>query len=302
MNLLIPYVLLKDHEDPLFQEFTYGDVNSRGRKLRDDVSKGDYLFFHTSKNGKKYITAYYEVARIMNTKDACKNKSIFSKYKNPHLNDYLEYGKPNSDDVIVFGDPITSRFLTNPLPVDRTLLESLSLNIDFSSKRSESQTIVSSTRAWRELSGTDVKKILKAIEQYDNNYKSKLDGMLSTHEVSEVIEQDIESYIEQNPSVIGKELNKSVRQYQIGSGRADLIFLDKQGNFIVVEIKVTPIGRNAITQVNNYVSELKKYNKCDIKGVIICPGVMPAYEEVIRKQKKVKVLIYGWALTVRKWE
>jgi len=35
MNLLIPYVHLYDHPDPLFEEFTYGDVGARARKLKN---------------------------------------------------------------------------------------------------------------------------------------------------------------------------------------------------------------------------------------------------------------------------
>jgi hypothetical protein len=61
MNLLIPYVYLYGHNDPLFEEFTYGDVKTRARKLRNKLKKGDYVFFHTSMGGKKYITAYYVV-------------------------------------------------------------------------------------------------------------------------------------------------------------------------------------------------------------------------------------------------
>jgi hypothetical protein len=42
MNLLIPYVYLYGHNDPLFEEFTYGDVKTRARKLRNSLKKGDY--------------------------------------------------------------------------------------------------------------------------------------------------------------------------------------------------------------------------------------------------------------------
>ncbi|RLG34278.1 hypothetical protein DRN97_02925 [Methanosarcinales archaeon] len=34
MSLLIPYVHLYNHHDPLFEEFTYGDAGKRGRKLK----------------------------------------------------------------------------------------------------------------------------------------------------------------------------------------------------------------------------------------------------------------------------
>ena len=74
MNLLIPYVHLYDHPDPLFKEFTYGDVGTRARKLKKDLKNGDYVFFHTSIGGRKYITAYYVVDRVLNTAEAVKDK------------------------------------------------------------------------------------------------------------------------------------------------------------------------------------------------------------------------------------
>jgi len=49
-NYLISYTDPKrngGHEDPLFNEYTYGDVGINGEKLQSNVKKGDYLFFHT---------------------------------------------------------------------------------------------------------------------------------------------------------------------------------------------------------------------------------------------------------------
>ena len=84
MHLLIPYVHLRP-PDPLFDEFTYGDRGDRGRKLKSDVNKGDYIFFHASRDGKKYITAYYVVDRVLDVIDACQDDTICLKYKNHHL-------------------------------------------------------------------------------------------------------------------------------------------------------------------------------------------------------------------------
>ncbi len=55
MHLLVPYVHLC-LPDPFFTEFTYGDRGDRGYKLKSDVNRGDYIFFHTSRGGKKLIT------------------------------------------------------------------------------------------------------------------------------------------------------------------------------------------------------------------------------------------------------
>ncbi len=39
----------------------------------------------------------------------------------------------------------------------------------------------------------------------------------------------------------------------------------------------------------------------DISGVIVCAGVMPAYEDELRKQKAIGILVYGWGLQVQQW-
>src|SRR5262249_1389015 len=151
MNLLIPYVKLPDHNDPLFKEFTYGDVGQRGRKLKM-LQPGDYIFFHTTIKGRKCITAYYTVARVSDTKDVVKNHDLTKKYHNPHIARWLgrlEHKRRSSDDdVVVFGDPITSRIAAKPLPFDKALAKRLSLNIPFPKGRLESQAIGSATRSW----------------------------------------------------------------------------------------------------------------------------------------------------------
>ena len=104
MNLLIPYVPLYDHNDPFLEEFTYGDVRAKGRKLKRELKKGDYVFFHTSIRGKKYITAYYVIDRVLNTAKAIKDKNITAKYKNPHIVEFLSGKRTSEDgDVIIFG-------------------------------------------------------------------------------------------------------------------------------------------------------------------------------------------------------
>jgi hypothetical protein len=53
--LLIPYVPLSWHHDPMLEEFTYGDSESRARKLKRDLKRGDYVFFHTTIRGQRHI-------------------------------------------------------------------------------------------------------------------------------------------------------------------------------------------------------------------------------------------------------
>jgi len=75
MHLLIPYVQLPDPADPLFGEFTYGDIGWRARQLRK-LKAGTYVFFHTSKHDKKFITAFYVVDHVVDTVAAARDKLI----------------------------------------------------------------------------------------------------------------------------------------------------------------------------------------------------------------------------------
>jgi hypothetical protein len=74
---------MRDEVDPLFQEFTYGDVRSRAHQIKNELLRGDYVFFHTSQRGKKYITAYYVFDRWIDTAAACTDPVIWGKYHNP---------------------------------------------------------------------------------------------------------------------------------------------------------------------------------------------------------------------------
>jgi hypothetical protein len=298
MHLLVPYVHLRP-PDPLFTEFTYGDHGNRGRKLKTDVNKGDYIFFHTSIGGKKFITAYYVIDRVLDVMEACQDKAIRLKYKNHHLIDYLEGRKLAKDDVIVFGDPITSYIFEKPLLFDRKLIDTLSLNIKFSANLTEARAVVSATRAWRQLTDEDVKILLNAIESAQSQPRQKL--LRSTEEVAETIEKDVEDYLADNPNLIGTDLKLSKRQVPIKTGRIDLLFEDEQGNLIVVEVKLHKVGRDALQQIQRYMHESRKESGKKVRGVLVCAGVMPAYEDDLRKQKDVQILIYGWDLKVQNW-
>ena len=74
MHRLIPYVRLRDHPDPDFNEFTYGDVGARGRSLKNGIRQGDYVFFHTGNGGRKFIVAYFVADRVLEASAACEMK------------------------------------------------------------------------------------------------------------------------------------------------------------------------------------------------------------------------------------
>lgn len=298
MNLLIPYVHLYDHPDPLFTEFTYGDASRRAKILNNKLNKGDYVFFHTTIRNKKYITAYYVVDRVLDTSEAVKDRNIVAKYKNPHIVDFLDPKREKyKEDVVLFGDPITSRVLDKPLLFDKSLAEKLSLDIKFPEGRTEDQSIGSATRAWRELTEKDVEILLDAIKSSESDIKY-LDIILSTDEVTEIIEKDLENFIEKHPRLIGGNLKLIARQLDTDKGRIDLLFEDPDGTPVIVELKIDKIGRKAINQLRGYMNWVDKETHRKSRGIIVCKGVMPAFEEDFKKLSGIKIYRYGWELKI----
>lgn len=303
VNLLIPYRPLINHRDPLFEEFTYGDCDARARKLKKDLNKGDYIFFHSTLRGIRYITAYYVVDRVLDTSIAASNNAIIAKYHNPHIKEYNAGDRRTGDDVIAFGDPILSRKLKRPLPFNKELAEKLSLEINFKENFTENQCIGSSTRSWRELSNDDVQILLQDIKKSEDDGFSK-STILSTDEVMEILESDLEGFIVNYPQIVGEGLFLEERQAIIPVGRVDLVYTDKSGGYVLVELKIGSIGTDALNQLRGYMNYYKAKTKQNVLGIIVCKDILPAFEEKYQKLKDIKVLCYGWRLEVypRKYE
>jgi hypothetical protein len=293
---------MRHHPDPLLNEFTYGDSGQSARKLKSALHKGDYVFFHIGGNGKKYITAYYVVDRVLDTVDACQDKAIRAKYKNLHIIECVAKKRPKNDedDALVFGDPITSQVFERPILFDTVLAKKLTLNIKFPKDRTEAQAIGAATRQWRELTDKDVNVLLRQLAADKGRFLRP--ALRATDEVGETLERDIENYTARNPSLLGKGLRLVRRQEPLGIGRLDLLFENKQGHLVVVELKLNRIGRDAIRQIKAYIHDLRQEDKeKKISGVIVCSGVMPAFEEELRKQQDIRILVYGWDLRVVAW-
>jgi hypothetical protein len=303
VHLLIPYVPLADHHDPILEEFTYGDSEYRARKLKRDLKRGDLVFLHTTIRGRRYITAYYVVDRVLDTSEASSNKLIVQKYNNPHIKEYLEGERRGYDDAVLFGDPILSRKLPRPLPFDRTLAKRLSLGITFKKEFTENQCISSATRQWRTLGEKDVEVLLREIRRWEEKGPTS-EVVLSTDEVLEIREVDLENFVVNHTHLLGSNLILKGEQVDTRVGRLDLLFEDADGNLVVVELKLNEIGRSAINQLRRYIRQVRADTEKEVRGVIVGKDILPAFINEFRKLRNIKIFHYGWKLNVypRKWE
>lgn len=288
-SYLIPYLdprKIAGHDDPRLDEYTYGESGRiRGGILLNKVAQGDYLFFHTNMKGKHVITAYFWVERSMLTVEAKRHPLIARKYRNPHL----AYDDPGEYDTIVFGNVVYSKALPHPL----------SLTPDIQGALSRKPNSIS--RPWVRLHKTDVELLLSKIAASEEEGFLK-DTFLSTGEVQQIMEEDIETFIQSNPQVLGTTLKPFRRQHVLRSGdRVDLILQDNAG-LLVVEIKKGAIGREAFQQVSRYITQVRSEFRRSARGVIVCGDVLPAFEEFFDRriqQGKIEIYLYSWKFNVR---
>jgi len=243
----------------------------------------------------------------MDTFDAIRDPDIRAIYKNPHLK-HVDLRK-DDDDVLVFGSPIKSRVLQTPLAFDKTLAKKLSLGIRFPRNRSVSQAIGSATRSWRELTNRDLAVLRKEMERNERTGQQDVEGLrpdsvLSTEEVTQVLERHIEDLLAHNPRLVGKRLKVRSRQEETDTGRMDLLMESASGDWTVVELKLGTIGPRAVQQLRNYIAWLKsdpsvRRKRRKVSGLIVCGGVLPAFREEFVRLKNIRILCYGWQLSLR---
>ena len=80
-----------------------------------------------------------------------------------------------------------------------------------------------------------------------------------------LLEKDMEDLIIKNPQRYLNEpgLELISRQYSIGSYRFDLLFEDRHGGKLIVEIQRGTLDRNHTYKVLDYYDEYKTKNPCD---------------------------------------
>lgn len=283
-SYLIPYIdprKMDGHEDPMFDEYTYGDVGRRGKILIDKVKKGDFLFFHTRSKNQRIITAYYYVEEVMPVAVARDDDQIKIKYRNPHLKTEL-LGR---NDTIVFGNPVRSLKLRTPLPLTRSILNKFSRKVNLNNKQTELAAISSALRSWKELDKDDVDMLIKEISVLQKEERLK-DIYLSNEEILQLDEIDIEDFLVYNPKNLNKDYEYIDRQVVLNSNRRiDVLLKNKiKKELIVVEIKKGLIGKDVYKQIQDYMKEIgrkakTKYGLDKVKGIIVCNGILPTFEE-----------------------
>ena len=102
----------KGHVDPNFTQLAYGNNDRNGDIVKKHIKPGSYIFFNARIDQKRYITAYFEVEKIL--VKGQQDSEISALQCDARV-----------DEVIIIGDRNRSKILTAPLLLDRELIGKL---------------------------------------------------------------------------------------------------------------------------------------------------------------------------------
>lgn len=87
-------------------------------------------------------------------------------------------------------------------------------------------------------------------------------------------EKELYDVISDHPQLVEPGFRIVTRQKEFAKGVSDFTGIDRQGRYVVLEIKKDFADTSAVKQLHKYVSEVRE-NEPSIRGIIAAPGMNP---------------------------
>lgn len=130
-------------------------------------------------------------------------------------------------------------------------------------------------------------------EKYEILVKSAL---LKNNDVNLIKEEDLEDYIVKNLNSIEDGLIYIDRQFAVEDGKIDILAKDKQGNYVVIELKVS-INKEVIWQSIYYRQQIKRIKKVDnVRMIVLAPNYPNSILDVFKEIPDVELFEYDLTL------
>lgn len=96
-------------------------------------------------------------------------------------------------------------------------------------------------------------------------------------ETTFTLERDLQSALCANLEQLEKGLRASDggREYQVPSGRIDILAKDGQGRLVVIELKAGTADRDAIGQIQSYMGDIQTDNSANVRGIVVAGDFTP---------------------------
>lgn len=123
-----------------------------------------------------------------------------------------------------------------------------------------------------------------------------LEDFEETEAVSEVLESEIEASIISNPEILEEGLELVGNQYPTSVGYIDILCKDKNGNFVVVELKRGTGSYKVVGQIQKYMAWINENLAKDkqVRGIIVVKEYDKELEYAIKGSKfPIEIKIFG---------
>ncbi len=99
------------------------------------------------------------------------------------------------------------------------------------------------------------------------------------------MEKDLVDAIVENPSLLEEGLQVVKREYPLASGFADILCRDRDGRYVIVEVKRSAAGPSAASQLLAYVRDVRQKNPgTDVRGLLVAPRIQPTAKKLLETE------------------
>lgn len=94
-------------------------------------------------------------------------------------------------------------------------------------------------------------------------------------------EEDMQKAVISKPSILGEEFKIIAYEKRVEPGFVDVYGLDREGNFIVVELKRKTAGRKAVLQLARYVDSVRETVSRPVRGILAAPNISKGVQRML---------------------
>jgi len=86
-------------------------------------------------------------------------------------------------------------------------------------------------------------------------------------------ERQLADMLMEDLSVIERGLKAKQKESPLPQGDVDIFAEDKEGKYVIIEVKRKQAGLKAVTQLKRYVDEVKKIKDREVRGILCAPDI-----------------------------
>jgi len=112
-----------------------------------------------------------------------------------------------------------------------------------------------------------------------------IEGLEDTAEFIEYMDEaELRDYLASNPEEIEPGLRVIRIERPIGEGYADIVARDREGRYVIIEVKRVNAGKDAVQQLHRYIEKFRSENPAaPVRGILVAPSISKEAKKLLEK-------------------